>query len=309
MGAKELFGGAAQLLQAHAPAAAHAAGAAWSLSAGSWPEWLQLGLAILGVGAAFGLIGAVVALKNRFPVPAKHRAADFVRMLCAQLWEHSDHIAKVFAERLRNPPSDIAAMRILVRLLREDLSTAINFIEQMRAHPPGSWHGADIFTAFTNWSAPVVAMAKQLDDLHQAVTYPLLREPVDKQRDATLVYQYLTEQAFLLRRVDDVEARAYAFCAVARKLLDKDKKPDHGHGEGEAHECPCCKRTPGDHHPRARDPLQPIVLPPPPAPPPPPPSPPPPPVCRCTAVQACICMRGCACACQCPPAPPPKPAS
>lgn len=282
-----------------------------ALALGSWPDWLQVALMLVAVGIGAAMVRALVSLRDRFPEPEKSDAVAFVTMLCAQVWESTDRITSVFAERLRQPPGDIAQLRILVRHLREDMSIPVNFIEQMRAHPPGEWQGAAIFKAFNNWSAQVAAMAKQLDDLHHQITYPLLREPVDKQRDAMLVYHYHTEQAFLDRRIDDVLGRAHEFCAVARKILAKRKKRSGtgGQAEDEPHDCPCCNRAPGQHRHNARDPLKPIVLPPPPAPPPPPPPPPPAPVpaaCCCTAPRACHCRRGCACACQCPPAPAAK---
>ncbi len=295
--------------------AINAAGGAggWSWSFGSLPDWIQLVLALVGVGVSISVgtyvsIGSTLnILKDRFPEPDKDDPVRFVTMLCDQVWDCTNRITTVFAQRLREPPGDIAAMRILVRHLREDLSIPINFIEQMRAHPPGDWHGADIFKAFTNWSAQVAAMAKQLDDLHQAITYPLLREPVDKHRDAMLVYQYLTEQAFLDRRIDDLSGRAYEFCAVARKLLKKaKKKAGKKEADDEDRDCPCCKHPPEHHRYAVRNPLQPIILPAPPVPPPPPAPPPPAPtptVCRCAAPRACQCWRACQCACQCVPAP------
>ncbi len=232
-------------------------------------------------------------------------AIEFVTMLCDQVWNCTDRISKVFAQRLRQPPGDIAAMRILVRHLREDLSIPMNFVEQMRAQPPGEWHGTSIFKAFNNWSAQILATSKQLDDLHQSINYPLLREPVDARRDMMVVYQYHTEQAFLDRRVDELTARAFEFCAVARKVIEKKKRQtkagdDHGH-DHEAVDCPCCKRAPEQHRQSLRDPLQPIVLPaPPPAPSPPPPTPAPIAAkCCCAVPRMCQCARACGCVCQC----------
>lgn len=288
-----------------------ASGPGWWHGLGNLPDWIQLFIAATSVVVSISVFQLTYALKDRFPEPEKSGAVEFVTMLCDQVWDCTNRITSVFAQRLRQPPTDIAAMRILVRHLREDLSIPMNFIEQMRANPPSDWHGTGVFKAFTNWSAQIAAMSKQLDDLHQAITYPLLREPVDKQRDAMLVYQYHTEQAFLDRRVDELTGRAYEFCAVARKVLKKKKKQINAEGDAdqEAHDCPCCKRPPAQHRHSARDPLQPIVLPPAPVPPPPPPpAPPAPTLCRCTVPRACQCLRHCACACQCVPVPSPQPA-
>lgn len=301
----------AEGIRAAASGAASASGA--SLTIGSWPDWLQAGLMLVAVGVGMAIVHALLSLRDRFPKPEPRDAAAFITMLCEQMWECTNRITTVFAERLRQPPGDIAQMRILVRHLREDMSIPMNFIEQMRHHPPGDWHNTAIFKAFTDWSAQMAAMAKQLDDLHQSITYPLIREPVDKHRDAMLVYQYHTEQAFLDRRIDDVLGRAYAFCEVARKALEKPKKTKKpGNDDAEAtHDCPCCKRPPAQHRPNMRDPLKPIVLPPPPAPPPPPPpaAPAPAPVkCCCVVPRPCMCQRACICACHCAPAAavPPK---
>lgn len=297
----------AESVMAAASVAPSASGA--SLTMGSWPDWLQTGLMLVAVGVGIAIVRALFSLRDRFPKPEKRDAAAFVTMLCDQMWECTNRITTVFAERLRQPPGDIAQMRILVRHLREDMSIPMNFIEQMRHHPPGDWHSAAIFKAFTDWSAQMAATAKQLDDLHQSITYPLIREPVDKHRDEMLVYQYHTEQAFLDRRIDDVLGRAYAFCEVARKALKKIKKDKaakkvEGDDDGATHDCPCCKRPPAQHRPNVRDPLKPIILPPPPT--PPPPSPPaatvPAPVkCCCVVPRACVCQRACICACHCAP--------
>ena len=282
--------------------------AASSLSFGSWPDWAGVVVAVIAVVVSMLTLNQLVVLIARFPENDKSNAIKFVTMLCDQMWECTNRITSVFAQRLREPPGDLVAMRIHVRHLREDLSIPMTFIAQMRAHPPGDWHDAGIFKAFTNWSAQVAAMAQQLDDLHQAITYPVVREPVDKHNEAMLVYQYHTEHAFLDRRVDDVAGRAYEFCAVAAKFLtEARKKADKGGVVSTTHDCPCCKRTLEQHRYIQRDPLRAIVLPAPPAPPPtsmpkPVPTPPVPVSCMCVMPHPCICYRRCSCACLCTPA-------
>ncbi|OYY68215.1 MAG: hypothetical protein B7Y47_14160 [Sphingomonas sp. 28-63-12] len=296
----------AYMLAGNAVAAAPgvASGGRW-FTTENMPEWIQVLLALAGLFVGGRIVFAIIGVRDRLPALNNGDPVEFVTMLCDQVWDCTNRITTIFAQRLRQPPSDIAAMRILVRHLREDLSIPMNFIEQMRAHPPGNWHGTTIFMAFTNWSAQIAAMTQQLDDLHQAITYPLLREPVDKQRDAMLVYQYHIEQAFLDRRVDEVVARAYEFCEVARKVLKKKKEQTNGgQSDHQDHDCPCCKRRPENHRHSTRDPLQAIVLPPAPVtspPPAPPPSAPAPIICCCVPLRACQCRRGCACACQCTP--------
>lgn len=283
-------------------------------AAASLPDWIGLVIAAMGTVTTLVVTFTLKGVNDRFSNPDESKARDFISMLCEQIWASTDRIANVFAQRLREPPGDIVALGILVRHLREDLSMPMNFIEQMRAHPPDSWHGTSIFAAFSNWSAQVAAMSKQVDDLHQAITYPLLREPVDKHRDAMLVYRYLTEQAFLDRRVDEVSNRAYDFGTIACELLKKERKKasakeNSGNDEGD---CACCEPLAARRRPSASNPLQPIVLPPQPTPPTPPPAPtpaPPPWVqarCCCIVPRACQCARGCMCACHCPPATPAK---
>lgn len=270
------------------------------LAYGSWSEWIQLCFMLAGVGVGFGVFNAIIGIRNRLPEPDPADSTKFITMLCEQVWDCTNRMTAIFVQRLRQPPTDIAAMRILVRHLREDLSIPMNFIEQMRSHPAGDWHGSSIFKAFTNWSAQIAAMSKQLDDLQQAITYPLLREPVDQRRDAMLVYQYHTEQAFLDRRVEEAVARAYEFCDAARNILKKNKKQANGGDpDDKDHDCPCCKRRPEQHRHSTRDPLQPIVLPPPPALPMAPPPPPAPTLCCCVTRRLCQCRRGCGCGCQC----------
>jgi len=286
------------------------------LGLGNLPDWLQLLVAGSSVLVSVSIFQLVTAMNDQSREPEKSGAVEFVTMLCEQVWSCTDRINNVFAQRLREPAPDFATMGIRVRHLREDLSIPMNFIEQMRAQPPGDWHGTSIFKAFTNWSAQIAAMVKQLDDLHQSITFPLLREPVDKQREAILVHQYQIDQVFLDRRVDELVASAAEFCAAARKILKKKKKADAGNDcDHDERDCPCCRRPSQQHRQGPRDPLAPIVLPPPPAPPPAPPPPPPPPppapkICCCTVPRACQCVRGCACICICqsPPATPPKPA-
>lgn len=275
------------------------------ISLGDWPAWLQLLLALTGLMSTFVIYQTSVLLDRRIPEPVKNAATDFVSMLCQQIGESSERISLVFAQRLRQPPGDLTAMRILVRHLREDLSVPMNFITQMRAHPPGDWHGMEVFRAFTSWSAQVVAMAKQLDDLHEAISFPLLREPVDKHAEAMLIHQYLIEQAFMDRRIDDITSRAHAFCAVACKILNHDKtKSKDGEADAADCHCPCCRHPAERHRHGVRDPLQPIILPAPPTPPAPPPKSAPvatpvPKPCRCVMASPCHCLRQCPCACQC----------
>lgn len=292
---------AANLVQAAASDASQGAGG-WFANATA-PDWLQVAIALAAlVTAAIG-VNVLIAFKNKFPDPQKSDAKALTKMLCEQVWLHTDDIANILGQRLRDPPADIASMRIRVRHLREDLAAPANFVEQMRGHPARDWPSATVFQAFNNWGGQIVAMASQLADLHQAITYPLVREPVDKNRDAMLVYQYHTEQAFLDRGIEKLRGYAFDFCAAAAKHLEK-KKAQGGHEEDEEEhaKCPCCRRAAERHSPARADPLRAIVLPPAPAPAPPPPPPPPPPpaaTCRCAAPRICQCTPACVCVCTC----------
>ncbi|OYY63509.1 MAG: hypothetical protein B7Y49_12750, partial [Sphingomonas sp. 28-62-11] len=92
-------------------------------------------------------------------------------MMCKQVWGCTNNISSVFSLRLQQPPSDIEALRVLVRHLREDLSFSVSFIEAMRDQPLGYWHNADLFTPFLNWAVIVSAMWQQLDDLNHSINY------------------------------------------------------------------------------------------------------------------------------------------
>lgn len=301
------------------------------------PEWLQIGLAVIGVGAVVGISVAVSAIRDLMPKPAEHPDKEFARMMCDRIWVHTDAMTGVFAQRLRQEPSDLATLRLLIAHLREDLAGSVQFVEQMRGQPSSAWpHKYGLLGAFDGWAGQVKSMETQVENLQRAVTSPKEvaegkdREAAEKYRDAMLIYHYLTDRTVLSRGVGQMKGHASAICAAARKSLEKDKdkerrafafprSKDEDEG-GDHHGCPCCRRG-GDHvtviqpDPLHLPPLPPAPPRPPSPPPPPPPSPPPPAqqlICYCAVPQPCRCARPCGCNCVCvqhPATPaPPKPA-
>lgn len=268
------------------------------------PEWITIALVLVGVAALLGMVLALNRIHDRMPKEQGIAKKEFVRMLCDQVWKHTDAITDVFAQRMRLEPLAIEQMRVLVRLLREDISAPANYVEQMRAHSTRDWPKLDLFQAFNNWGGLIKAMESQLSDLQTAINYPVVKEPVDKNRDERILHLYRTEQEILQRSVDKLRGNAFDLCAAAKVHLAK-KKDKHSHDDedDEAHaDCPCCKRREGDHNiVRVAAPIQ---LPPmPPAPPAPPPAEKPAAAktCVCVTPMICHCAR-CACSCACTPA-------
>lgn len=286
-----------------ASAATNAAGPSGADAAASpllYPAWILAAGGVLLLVVIAAILGTIAGKVGRKAEPDKK---EFTRMLCNQLWKHTNRVTDLYAQLLRNMPADVTALRVQVRTLREHLSAPIHFVDQMRAH--SSWPSYELLAAFTEWAGKLKSMESQLADLQHTVTYPVVKEPVDKFRDQMLIHHYQTEQAVQLRAINDLRDYAFAVCKAANKHLDSGSHGFfHKAEEGHVH-CACCGCA--EEHPapiRAE-----IKIEIPPAPPKPPAPPPPPPAgqhCFCVVAQPCHCQRGCACGCQCPrPAPEP----
>lgn len=271
-----------------------------------WPAWILVGGVLI---ALLIVIGVLTSLKSALLAKPKKRDEEFTRMLCRQVWKHTDTVTETFAQRLRQPQRDVVTLRVLLRLLREDLAGPINFVEQMRPQPPASWPHYDLFAAFNNWGGLVSAMESQLADLQQMLSYPAVREPVDAHRDAMLVHYYATEQVAMGQMVSTLGNYAIAVCEAAKKVLKKETS-GHGFSFGGGHEhdeddpgCTACGSANAHsvYTGNARDML-------------PLPGVPETPKeehkpaaghgCHCAVPQPCLCMPACACACSCKSAAP-----
>ncbi|MCW3837722.1 hypothetical protein ACFQ1E_16885 [Sphingomonas canadensis] len=263
------------------------------------------------VALTLALLAAIVriaqtlaGLRDRLPGQQKRDPEKLLRMLCEQVGRHTDHMHRVFAQRLRQPQPDVPALRLLLPHMREDLAPPMFFVAQMRGLSPEDWPSPALLQAFGEWSGQIAAMAGQIGDLHQAVTFPLVREPVDKAADARMAHQYLIERAFLDRGVDTLRQCAFDFCKAACDHLEKlrEGKPDK---DGQKPPCPCCETRDALSNLPVRDPLDAVVIvvkeEAKPAPAPAPAPTPAPAACCCTAPRMCGCMRGCACRCGCQP--------
>jgi hypothetical protein len=266
--------------------------------------------------AAIATAQAVRAVAERLP-ERKKTQAEFTRMLCDQLWKHTDFVTNVFAQRMRQDPNDMITLHVLIRNLREDLAAPVYFVDQMLSHPPSDWPDYQLFSAFTAWAGQVKSMASQLSDVQQALVFPPGKDAADKYREQMLVYKFLTERTIISRGISQLRSDAFTLCDAARKSLEKAKKktgygPRHGDtldeaGTEKSAGCPCCRHK----HEHAVT-VQPdhLNLPPLPEAPKVPPPPPPPPVapCYCAAPRICHCAR-CVCSCACAPVPAPRPAA
>jgi len=281
--------------------------AAQSISADSiyWPAWILVGGVLL---ALLAVIGILSSLKAALLAKPQQRDEEFTRMLARQVWKHTGTVTDLFAQRLRQPQRDVVTLRVLLRLLREDLAGPANFVEQMRPHPPASWPDYELFAAFNNWGGQIAAMESQLADLQQMLSYPAVREPVDAHGDAMLVHFYATEQVAMGQTVSTLGNHAIAVCEAAKKVLKKEpggfRFGNAGHDPDETHDhgCPACGGNPHSVYAgaNARD-LLPL-----PDPPEKPkkkeePKPAPPQLCYCVTPQPChVCTPvPCACTCSC----------
>ncbi|HWU96228.1 MAG TPA: hypothetical protein VN029_11560 [Sphingomonas sp.] len=276
-----------------------------------WPAWILVGGVLI---ALLAVIGILTSLKAALLAKPKKRDEEFTRMLARQVWKHTDTVTGIFGQRLRQPQRDVVTLRVLLRLLREDIAGPVNFVGQMRPHAPASWPDYELFAAFNNWSGQIAAMESQLADLQQMLSYPAVREPVDAHRDAMLVHYYATEQVALGQTVSTLGNHAIAVCEAAKKILRKEPggfrfgAASQDHDEDHDHGCPACGGNPHSVYAgaNARD-LLPL-----PDPPEKPkqkeePKPAATQLCYCVTPQPCHACTPvpCACACSCKSAPAP----
>ncbi|RYY23851.1 MAG: hypothetical protein EOP62_18945 [Sphingomonadales bacterium] len=261
------------------------------------PAWLLVGGVLLALIIALVILSSIRAALLAKP---KSRDAEFARMICEQVWRHTDSVTAVLAQRMREQPGDISTLRILLRHMIEELAAATHFVSQMLAHPPASWPGYGLFGAFGNWGGQMRSIESQLRELQRSLPYPITADPATY-RDQMIVHQALSELQFLGQSGPQLRGYAFAICNAAKKSLKKDEhKNDHGDGHDEhAHaDCPCCNRA-VDHAPFAGP--DPFKLPPlPPAPPKPTAPAPKVIVCHCASPRPCFCAGGCSCGCACP---------
>lgn len=275
------------------------------------PIWAIFGAVLFVFFVGIAIAQAVRAVAERLP-ERKKAQAEFTRMLCDQLWKHTDFVTNTFAERMRQDPNDTITLHVLIRNLREDLAAPGYFIDQMLSHPPSDWPDYPLFSAFTAWAGRIKSMASQLADVQQALVFPPGKDAADKYREQMLVYKFLTERTIISRSVSQLRADAFTLCEAAKETLKKaaktssfaiTKKPDDHEEAGHA-ACPCCRHK--HEHIKIEQPdhlhLAPLPIPPKP-PEPKPPAPPPAVACRCVVPAICLCTR-CTCSCACTPALP-----
>jgi hypothetical protein len=216
-------------------AAGNAAAVAEPITAASiyWPAWILVGGVLLALLGAVAILGSI---KSTLLAKGKKRDEEFTRMLCRQVWQHTDTVTNTFAQRLRQPQRDVVTLRVLLRLLREDLAAPLNFVEQMRPHAPANWPDYDLFAAFNDWGGQVSAMGGQLAEMQQMLSYPAVREPVDAHRDAMLVHYYATEQVALGQTVSQLAAYAAAVCEQGKKVVKKETSHGFGFGRHDDHD-------------------------------------------------------------------------
>lgn len=209
--------------------------ASWSLGPATFAEWIMLFLAALSVGAAFGLLRVLGAIRDRLPRSPVPDAQEFARTLRADIKEYTEATTDVLLDKLQTHPNNIETLRTQLRSLRNELSDALEYIDRMKLIAPGYFPSPAISSAYGRWAGDVRALHRQIEDLHLEMTFPLVHEPVVRQRETYLVGQYLVEKEVMVRQLDRIKAAAARLDGLVAKAIKKDsvKADDHGDADGQ----------------------------------------------------------------------------
>lgn len=154
------------------------------------------------------------------------RHSTFARALRADVKEQSARIGDNFFHLLRTTPDSMETLRAHVRNLRNELCGPANYLDRMNSYPVADFPSDALSSAFGRWGGEVRALHKTVDDLHHELVYPLVNEPVVKQRLDYLLQQYQVEAEVLRRGVNAVQEAARKLDGLAAPLVrdDKDKR-------------------------------------------------------------------------------------
>jgi hypothetical protein len=218
--------------------------AAAAQAGGSGAEWIQAAAAMATVFVALLALAAsattAVVIGQVKEIAEKLRGydpSDFAKTLRADVKEHTATATDVLLDKLQTHPDSMETLRAQLRSLRSELSDPLEYIDRMKLIPPGGFPNPAISSAYGNWAGALRALCKTIDDLHFEMTYPLVNEPVVRQREEYLLKQYLVEQKVMLRHIDRIKAAATKLDTQAAKAIkkkpgaprdDAEKGSDHG---------------------------------------------------------------------------------
>lgn len=203
-------------------AAAKVAGAApvaSSFALATLPEWILLGLVLIGLGIGGALINLLVKLTQRFPEPAV-KNDKFVEGLLKGVRKQTERIQREFAAAIHVPPTlpnnAVAYVRDLRRMLRE--STA--YVAHMRAYPMPEWPGPDLAHAFAEWAGVIDSMESLLDDMFKEAV-----AAIDRHSWVELFEQYKREEWNIRRDIDKLGGLKSAIEKEAKPFQKKKPEP------------------------------------------------------------------------------------
>jgi hypothetical protein len=188
------------------------------------PEWILIGLAILGIGTLFAF---VLAFKRRFPEPAD-RNGEFAKTLVRAVKHHAEELEREFKTALRVPGIDTDSGKsglgateaaAHVRHLRRLLRNSTSFIRHARSLPLGDWPSYALSHAFAEWAGVVDGTDALLDDMYREVT-----AAVATGRWGELQAQYDREQWFVLRDLERLPSLTAAVTKAAKPFLGRSGK-------------------------------------------------------------------------------------
>lgn len=188
-------------------------------------------IALLALAASATTVVIVREVKAAVDKLRAHDPSDFARTLRADVKEHTSTATDVLLDKLSTHPDSMETLRTQLRSLRGELSDPLEYIDRMKLVPPGGFPNPAIASAFGAWAGAIRALTRTIDDLHFEMTYPLVNEPVVRQREEYLLKQYAVEQKLMLRHLDRIKAAATKLDAQAAKAIKK--KPGAAKPEGE----------------------------------------------------------------------------
>ncbi|MDG2533651.1 hypothetical protein P6144_08340 [Sphingomonas sp. HITSZ_GF] len=167
--------------------------------------------------------GIFLALSNllksiRAPSRSSALARDFANMLSRTVASHTDR-TNAMRERLRKPIRDVTSARIITRILREDLASAISFADQLRVHPPASWPNYELFRIFNKWAGIISAIDTELADI-QAMLRAENGTSANAKRGEMLIDYIITEFAILEQSIKAASAAAEELDQAAQQFTN-----------------------------------------------------------------------------------------
>lgn len=197
-----------------------------SFATATLPEWIAVAIAFLAVCGVFALVNALHTLRGKLPRSPVPEDSEFARVLRADVKEHSETAGTTILHKLQTYPDSMETLRTQLRSLRSELSDPLEYIDRMKLVAPGYFPNAEISSAYGSWAGAVRTLYRQIDDMHQEMTFPLINEPVVKQRETYLLGQYIVETKLMMRQIDRIKEKAAKLDKLAAKIAKKGKHKD-----------------------------------------------------------------------------------